>query len=72
MNIKFPPHKLPLVPHTSWNNGLYEAIHRLEEHLQIPNIMDDLKIMPDQFDARDRAALAYLLYRIKDLNLEDY
>lgn len=40
-----------------WNNGIDEAVSRLHEHLDGPN--------PVRFDARDRAALAFVLVALE-------
>lgn len=48
-----------------WNNGLEEAIKRLEEHLR-PVIGENPP--PKRFDARDKAALRYILEIVKKIN----
>ncbi len=53
------------IPPAAWENGLEEAIKRLREHIEISGQLKDL-------DARDRGALAYVLWRLRNATEHDW
>lgn len=57
-------------PPSAWENGLREALERLETHVLTPDSREDLQrlyaVEAGKLDARDQAALAYVLWRLRD------